>query len=330
MISHAQNAEDVVLRRAFGESGEGFYVDVGASSPIEDSVTLHFYEHGWRGVNIEPDPNEYEELVNVRERDVNLNVAVGAGGGVVGFFPSEVRGQGTVVAELAAGRGDGSAVEVPQVPLARIFEEHAPADGVDLLKVDVEGSEANVLESMDWRRWRPRVVVVEAVDDAGTPNHDEWEPGLLAAGYRLALFDGVNRFYCRDEDVPLLLERLSVPANVFDNWRPRREVAVQEALQQRLQEEAEERAETTRLLTVERAAHAETERVLAELERALAELEHTLSADRSTHDETRRALESVYESTSWRLTAPLRDVSRFARLMGWRRTPSEAGPPSGV
>src|SRR3954447_19461381 len=50
MFSYAQNAEDVVLRRTFSGVEDGFYVDVGASSPVEDSVTLHFYERGWNGV----------------------------------------------------------------------------------------------------------------------------------------------------------------------------------------------------------------------------------------------------------------------------------------
>ncbi|MCU0506725.1 MAG: FkbM family methyltransferase, partial [Chloroflexi bacterium] len=50
-VSHAQNLEDVMLWRALGDVGAGFYVDVGAFSPTEDSVTLAFSERGWRGIN---------------------------------------------------------------------------------------------------------------------------------------------------------------------------------------------------------------------------------------------------------------------------------------
>jgi uncharacterized membrane protein len=55
ILSYAQNGEDVVLSRAFADQEFGFYVDVGACHPVEDSVTLHFYERGWQGVNVEPD-----------------------------------------------------------------------------------------------------------------------------------------------------------------------------------------------------------------------------------------------------------------------------------
>ena len=46
ILSYAQNAEDVVLSRAFSDQEFGFYVDIGACHPVEDSVTLHIYERG--------------------------------------------------------------------------------------------------------------------------------------------------------------------------------------------------------------------------------------------------------------------------------------------
>jgi hypothetical protein len=52
---YTQNAEDVVLSRVFADQEFGFSVDISACHPVEDSVTLHFYERGWHGVNVEPD-----------------------------------------------------------------------------------------------------------------------------------------------------------------------------------------------------------------------------------------------------------------------------------
>ena len=50
---------------------------------------------------------------------------------------------------------------------------------IDFLKVDVEGAERDVLAGADWRRFRPKVVLAEAVAP-GTmaPSHAEWEPIL--------------------------------------------------------------------------------------------------------------------------------------------------------
>src|SRR6476659_9728686 len=77
MISYAQNGEDVVLARAFGSRDIGFYVDVGASHPVADSVTKHFYDRGWRGINVEPVSASFQELLSERPQDRNLNIAIG-------------------------------------------------------------------------------------------------------------------------------------------------------------------------------------------------------------------------------------------------------------
>ena len=52
MTFHAQNFEDVLLARCFEAQATGFYVDVGAEDPDIGSVTRHFYERGWRGLNV--------------------------------------------------------------------------------------------------------------------------------------------------------------------------------------------------------------------------------------------------------------------------------------
>jgi FkbM family methyltransferase len=319
MLSYAQNAEDVVLERAFAEVTGGFYVDVGACGPIDDSVTFHFYERGWRGVNVEPDPGDYEQLVALRTRDVNLHAAVGGGEGPLVFYPSAVRGLGTLDAARATGSSEIAPIEVEQVSLDHIFAEHAPEEGVDFLKVDVEGWEADVLASANWQQHRPRVVLVEAVDPAGRAAHQEWEPTLLGAGYRLVLFDGLNRFYCRDEDADALGPRLSSPANVLDNWRSVREVALQIGLEERLVVVEAAGASERRRLEQEkeqaRRAYEKAQQSLEEAQQSLEEAQQSLEEAQQSLEERRLELASVYASTSWRVTSSIRDASRLARLV---------------
>ena len=85
MISYAQNFEDVVLDRVFHQVERGRYIDVGGYDPVIDSVTKHFYDKGWSGVNIEPVARFHRKFVEQRTRDTNLNVAVGTAVGSVTF-----------------------------------------------------------------------------------------------------------------------------------------------------------------------------------------------------------------------------------------------------
>jgi len=52
-----------------------------------------------------------------------------------------------------------------------------------------------------------------------TPSQQDWEPILLAQGYLFAAFNGLNRFYLR-EDLRDRLDRLATPINVFDHFVP--------------------------------------------------------------------------------------------------------------
>lgn len=76
VVSYAQNLEDIMLWRALKHIDKGFYVDVGAYSPDKDSVTKLFYEKGWSGVNIEPNSECHAELVRKRPRDKNFCFAL--------------------------------------------------------------------------------------------------------------------------------------------------------------------------------------------------------------------------------------------------------------
>jgi len=223
MISFAQNLEDVVLERVFKGQLRGFYIDVGAWDPDDGSVTKHFYLKGWRGVNVEPVAYYFERLLAARPRDINLRVAVGSqdqrtaeflqfdGTGLSGFAETSHR----TVIENAGFRPHSTTVDV--VSLAEITARYAPPQ-VDFLKIDVEGAERFVIESAEWHAFRPRVVVVEALTPiTHRPAWFGWEGLLIQAGYRFALFDGLNRFYHRSEE-PELREPLSVPANILDDY----------------------------------------------------------------------------------------------------------------
>ncbi|RAS68022.1 FkbM family methyltransferase [Lentzea atacamensis] len=232
MISYAQNAEDVLLARLFHGRTTGRYVDVGASDPVEDSVTKHFYDLGWRGINVEPIPAQAEALRKARPGDVTLAVALGAkSGSAVLHHVVNRSGWSTLDSVLASTYQAESTLEIVQVEvelrtLADVLDEH-PGD-IDFLKIDVEGEERGVIEGADWDRHRPRVVVVEATEPGSTkPAHHEWDPLMTEAGYRCALFDGLNRFYAQADDTEAL-ELLAVPANVFDKY-VRAEVAEQRA-----------------------------------------------------------------------------------------------------
>jgi FkbM family methyltransferase len=194
---------------------------VGAADPVDNNATYYFYEKGWTGINIEPDPAFFERLREVRPRDLNLNLAISSSVGQVDLI--RVRGEeelNTLVEPIAQQYAEQFAldkVSVEAVSLDDVCAQHVNG-GIDLLKIDVEGGEEDVLDSFDLAKWSPKLLIVEATwPCTSTPSHEGWEPKVLEAGYELGLFDGLNRFFAKADDRQTL-ERLQVPASLFDQF----------------------------------------------------------------------------------------------------------------
>jgi FkbM family methyltransferase len=217
MVSYAGSAEDVMLRRFFGDQAAGFYIDIGAHDPLIGSVTQHFFLSGWRGINIEPLPAFFQRLVAARPNDINLNVAVSENPGTLDLIVDHTEpGLSTMTQELAdeyARAGHRlERIQVPTLPLADIVREHCAGRSVDFLKIDTEGHELEILRGIDLSVWRPRVILIEA-----GYKPEAWAPLIVSAGYILAGSDLWNRYYIRTEDA-IRTDLLRCPANVTDRY----------------------------------------------------------------------------------------------------------------
>jgi FkbM family methyltransferase len=223
-ISYAQNLEDVMLWRTLKHIREGFYIDVGAAWPEIHSVTKAFYDHGWTGINIEPNPHLHQELCQARPKDVNLNLAISEEASTSRFYVIENTGLSTLDRQIAQRHArEGFAYQVQTVhtqPLTDICSKHCHKKTIHFLKIDAEGCEKMVLASLDLDSIRPWIIVVEStLPLSKTETHQHWEEQLLAGHYMHAYSDGINRFYVADEHEDLRI-CFRYPPNVFDDYVP--------------------------------------------------------------------------------------------------------------
>ncbi len=226
MISYAQNLEDVVFNRLFRNKKSGFYIDVGAYDPVEMSVTKHFYDLGWSGINIEPVNSGYRRFQEQRPRDINLNMAVGSRHDFREIFEiegfPEYSSLDLKIAEAAAvhTRSSIKSGKIEVQTLAAICEEYCRGV-IDFLKIDTEGMEFDAIRGADWNKFRPTMLVVESLKPCSSfepsdPDKNaawqEWEPLLLDADYIRVYDDTLNRYYLRNEDEHLKI-RFAFPVN---------------------------------------------------------------------------------------------------------------------
>ena len=281
--SYSHNREDVVLARALGGIEQGRYVDVGAGDPMYGSASMAFYALGWRGIVIESDPVKARDHRLSRPRDVLI--------------------------EGEASKGDHR--------VADVLEEAGWADlDIHFMHADAGGAERSVIEGAGLRKWRPWILVINALEgDSAGSTRDRWEDLVVEAGYDFCLFDGISCFYVAAEHREQLATSLAYPACSRDEFT---------TIEERDAAEQEERATTLLEEVVRWRTQAVSRWALAVDNEA--EMEHLRRQIRSAEDEYQALarqhhvmhegvsglhgqIEEFQSSTSWRVTRPLRVAS---------------------
>lgn len=329
-----------MLWRALGTLVKGNYIDVGAQDPVIDSVSLAFYQHGWRGWHVEPTRQYAETLRHARPDERVLQAAVGSKPGQLTFYEFADSGLSTgdeTIAQAHIAKGFQPFTHTVDVVTLDDVLSQWDDTPVHWLKIDVEGMEGAVLDGWKTSTVRPWLLVIESHAPGSQRHaHEAWEPSLIAKGYQYIYTDGINRFYLSDQH-PELASAFDYPPNVFDEFALSgqasnafcNEVKHQIHLTEVRASKAEEQLYHA---NIELQKLDESQQQLIATQQTLAECLREANNERQAtlvhHDqlqaqlqaqlnEQREQTEQLLNSRSWRITAPLRGATQTVK--GWIR-----------
>jgi FkbM family methyltransferase len=133
----------------------GVFVDVGAGDGTRGSNTLYWEDRGWTGLCIDADPRNREPLA--RRSCVVSTCAVSTEASPRWFW---MYGPRPSLSGLGVRGSDYTPITVECRPLCELLVE-ADIQLIDLLSIDVEGTELDVWNSFDPEAHRPGVVIIE-------------------------------------------------------------------------------------------------------------------------------------------------------------------------
>ena len=164
---YSQIGQDKILDdELFQKKEKGFYVEVGATDGVHFSNTLFFEKfRNWDGICIEPNPIEFKKLEQSGRNCIKENVAISTSKGEVNFLAIDGYGKGLsgiidnyntkhinrIENETKETDSKKIVVKVKTVPLSDIFEKHGVSK-INYCSVDVEGSEFEVIKSIDFSK----------------------------------------------------------------------------------------------------------------------------------------------------------------------------------
>lgn len=192
--SYSQEGENLILKRFFDSSidKKGFYVDIGAHHPKRFSNTYRFYKKGWRGINVDATPGSMKLFKIWRRRDINLEMGVAKESGEFTFYmfnDPALNGFHQSVADYHKSSRYYVIAEkkIKTEPLSLILDKFLPANtAISFMSIDVEGKDLEVIQSNNWEKYRPQMLLIESLENSLDTIHDlESHHFLKQVGYSL-------------------------------------------------------------------------------------------------------------------------------------------------
>jgi FkbM family methyltransferase len=148
------------------------YLDIGAYLPIFANNTYYLYKRGGHGVLVEPNVDMIAQLKSKRPRDVTLNIGVGITDAEAADYYVMTLSQWNTFskedAELRVSQNEGKVkiervVKMPLVNINKIIAEHFAGKGPDYLSIDVEGLDLEILKTLDFYKYEPKIICTETL-----------------------------------------------------------------------------------------------------------------------------------------------------------------------
>lgn len=171
-ISYSQGAEDIILNQFLKNQKKGFFVDVGAHHPVKYSNTYFFYKKGWTGIHIDPLPSIAPKFRSQRPKDLFLSVGVSEKEDTLTYYMFNEPALNGFDKELSLKRNEKfqefeiiDTKQIKTLPLRELLDQNLPKNQtIDFLSVDTEGFDLTVLRLNDWKKYRPRFILVETLN----------------------------------------------------------------------------------------------------------------------------------------------------------------------
>lgn len=178
VIHFSQEGEDILLERMFGGTPNGYFVDIGAHHPIRFSNTYWAYRKGWTGLNVDAAPGTAELFNERRPKDTTVEVGVSDREGELEFYIFDEQALNTMSNSRKQKLSESPyslarTVKVPITTLSKLLDEYVPPGQViDYMSIDIEGHEIQALAGNNWEKYKPRALVVEALEHTADTLHD--------------------------------------------------------------------------------------------------------------------------------------------------------------
>jgi hypothetical protein len=164
----SQDGEDYIAKKILKNIKNGVYLDVGSAHPILYNNTFHFYNNGWNGICIDGNSDYIKPYAQFRKKDIFVNCLVGEQQKIKNYFVFNEPLLNTTLKsrvkklESTTNYKHKDTKKILQLPINQICKKNKiDTNLVNLISLDIEGSELEALHSINWKECSPELIIVE-------------------------------------------------------------------------------------------------------------------------------------------------------------------------
>jgi len=195
--------EDIFIRRFFKNQKKGFYVDIGCYHPVKGSLTYYLFKEGWKGMNVDLSKISVDLFKTARPNDYNINAAVADFEGETFYYENgAINQQNSLISSI-----DKKKIKIQAYKLETLLNNFSISN-IDYLNIDVEGIDFKVILSLDFSKYRPKLISIEHnIYNSEKIIKSECHEFLTKKNYFLASKIGVTCIYI-DKKYELSIEKI--------------------------------------------------------------------------------------------------------------------------
>ena len=195
--------EDIFIRRFFKNQKKGFYVDIGCYHPVKGSLTYYLFKEGWKGLNVDLSKISVDLFKTERPNDYNINAAITDFDGETFYYENgAINQQNSLTLDK-----DKKKIKIQAYKLETLLNNFSISN-IDYLNIDVEGSDFKVITSLNFVKFRPKLISIEQnIYNTEKIIKNECHEFLIKKNYFLVSKIGVTCIYI-DNKYEALIEKI--------------------------------------------------------------------------------------------------------------------------
>jgi FkbM family methyltransferase len=203
----SQDKEDLFVKKFFNNKNKGTYLDIGCFNPLLWNNTYLLYKKGWSGINVDIQKINIDLFNVARPDDINICCALYDKKKILNLY--NLKGENnSAVMTIDKSHAEKmkflfnkniTKKKIKTLTFSEMIKNYnIKINNIDFLNIDTEGSDFNILKSINIQKYKPKLICIEISQFTKQANKKKILNYLKSNGYKFIYKRSISSFFKRN------------------------------------------------------------------------------------------------------------------------------------